>query len=77
MGTFAERASADYCYHFSAKKNHTSIFCLQTTQKEVCCFHFFLQQTNGSCRFPLVYCIYIYNIEIYAAFPNGKKKTKG
>jgi hypothetical protein len=42
MGTFAERANADYCLLFAYQGKQTSVF------------HFRLQQTNRSCCFSLI-----------------------
>ncbi len=66
MGTYAETANVDHSLSIAYRGKQTSIFQFFGRKlMEVCSFC--LQQTNGSCHFPLVpssvylyiYCIYI------------------
>jgi hypothetical protein len=56
MGTFAETANVDYRLSFAIQGKQISVFHFRFAEKKrkfaVSVFH--LQQTNGSCRFPLV-----------------------
>jgi hypothetical protein len=82
MGTFAETEIIDYRLSFAnhGKQISVSVCCKQT---EVCRSVLRLQQTNGSCCFPLVpIFVYIYmmkqqHIHIYThAFLNRKRKKE-
>jgi hypothetical protein len=53
MGTFAERAIADYRLLFADQGKQTSVFPLAANKRKFAVFVFPLQQTNGICCFPL------------------------
>jgi hypothetical protein len=59
MGTFAATANLNYRLLFAGQGKQTSIFVCRK-QMEVCHFVFRLQQTNGSCCFPLVPFFHVY-----------------
>jgi hypothetical protein len=55
MGTFAETANVDYRLSFADQGKQTAIFHFRLRkQRKFSIFVFRLQQTNRSCRFPLV-----------------------
>jgi hypothetical protein len=59
MDTFAETAIIDYRLLFADQGKQTSVFRLKKKKTEVCRFR--LQQTKGSCHFPLIlFSKYIY-----------------
>jgi hypothetical protein len=62
MGTVAETAKVDYLLSFAKKGKQTFIFRfpLAENKRKFAVSVFRLQQTNGSCRFPLVpFYVYI------------------
>jgi hypothetical protein len=76
MGTLAETANVDYRFRLRTKENKHR-FPFAGNKRKFAVSVFCLQQTNRSCRFPLVpFYIYIY-IHIHVFKRKTKKKSPG